>query len=106
MRLESIKSLVPSTRPACTHCHTMRSKKHRKASTPQRAGPCSARCGRDLAVQVVAQKPQPVEPKRNRVHQLPLRAHVVENQKKHHLEDRRRRNGDIALDPVAVLNSS
>ena len=57
---------------------------------------------RDLAVQVVAQKPQPVEPQRNRVHQLPLRAHVVENQKEHHLQDRRGRYGDIALDPVAV----
>jgi len=58
----------------------------------------------DLAVELVAQKPQPIQALRDGVHELPLRSDIVEDQKKHELEDHWRRHGDVPLEPVGVCH--
>ena len=58
----------------------------------------------DVGVQVVTQEPEPVQALGECVHQLTLGADVVEDEKEHQLEDHRRRNGDVAVAAILVLD--
>jgi len=53
---------------------------------------------------VKSQKPHPVHALPNRQHQFPLRTNIVEDQKKHHLEDDRKGNRNITFGPIRVLH--
>ncbi len=58
----------------------------------------------NLITQVQPQEPHPIHTLRNRLHQFPLRPHIVQHQKKQHLENDRRRNGNIPVGPIARLS--
>ncbi len=54
----------------------------------------------NLAIQIKPQKPQPVQPLRQGVHQLALGSDIIENQQEHQLQNHRRRHRHVA--PVTV----
>jgi len=59
---------------------------------------------RDLTVEIVAQKIQPVQAFGNGEHEFSLGSDIVEDQKEHHLKDYRGRHGGIALRSIGVFD--